>query len=113
MKSYLEEEENLGRYPCGDDVQNPSSPAIRAEYYNATCSKICEIGDPEAPVWQIVGCGDGCCVKTREYCQEEDGSVISGPASYRYEEGLCGDRQGEMKCKPVIECASSTCPGDT
>ena len=117
MRSYLEEADNLEMYPCGADETNPLTPAIRTEYYTATCSKICEVGGPLTPTWRIVGCGDGCCVKTREYCQKKkkDGGtvILSGPASYRQEEGLCADRQGELKCKPIIECASSTCPGDS
>ena len=112
MLDYLEH--NQGVFLCGDDGQNPFKPLIIAESYKATCSKICEIGAPLAPAWRISACGEGCCVKTREYCEDKDGIINIGPDRYRYEEGLCGDRDGgDGECRTIIECASSTCPGDS
>lgn len=56
---------------CPDPSFNMST-----SFYGASCYKICILPEHDPPVWTRVNCGEGCCMRTYEWCWDEENQEL-------------------------------------
>ena len=95
-KRYLEE--NVLLPPCNLAVQRASS------FYNSLCYRWCLVtkGGPGEPTLQSIGkviCGNRCCVRKSDVCEDENGEVQISNVMYSSFGDSCDDIPRGTSCK--------------
>jgi hypothetical protein len=85
---------------CGQSPLN-----VISQFYTASCYQICFCDDEGDPVWEKLACGNGCCIRTIEYCINETGEIETDVATNT--QSLCTETY-DTQCS-LSGCLSTVC----